>query len=54
MYSLVLDQEVQDTGYLVAESGAYQPFDLVPCRRAVDSEATCAFLAIYIATGVNE
>lgn len=41
-------------GYFVAQSGDYQPLDLVPCSHEPGGSATVAFLAIFVVTGKNE
>lgn len=35
-------------GYFVAESGVYEAGELVPCKKAGEAAATCAFLAEHV------
>jgi hypothetical protein len=40
---------VGNPDYVVVTAGSYEPFDLVPCRLAVDTNGpTCAFLAFTV------
>lgn len=52
-YTIVEGFPVPEGEYVVAEAGTYAATDLVPCKRVGESYSTCAFLAQFIATGVN-